>query len=182
MQLLAKELANRGHEITFISPFPLSKPVKNYRDIKMELSKDDEKLFEEMSKTFTTGANVFKFLIKLMDNLHRVSNDTLQSPWMREMMEKESFDLVITGYSMSEYLLGLADHFKCPSVVFWSGHVISSLTKMVGNPLSPDSVANAMISKKQMSFMNRVGNFLVNGIDLFIIRNYFNYRSKIIYE
>ncbi|XP_070500716.1 uncharacterized protein [Chironomus tepperi] len=182
MQHLAKELAARGHEITFISPFPLSKPVKNYRDFEMKLNSDDEKLSEEMRKSFTTGANVFKFLIQLMNTLHRVSNETLQSPWMRELMETESFDLVITGYSMSEYLLGLADHFKCPSVVFWSGHVISSLTKMVGNPLSPESVANAMLSKKKMNFMDRVKNMLMNALDLFVIRNYFNYRSKIIYE
>lgn len=182
MQLLAKKLANRGHQITFISPFPLSKPEENYQDIKMELKGNDEKLFEEMSKKFTSGANVFKFLIELMNSMHRVSNETLQSPWMKEMMDTESFDLVITGYSMSEYLLGLADHFKCPSVVFWSGHIISSLTQMVGNPLSPDAVANPMMSKKEMSFMDRVKNLLINSFDLFVIRSYFNYRAKVIYE
>ncbi|CAG9797601.1 unnamed protein product [Chironomus riparius] len=182
MQLLAKELANRGHEITFISPFPLSEKVNNYRDVKIEISDRDAQLFEELSKKFTAGANIFKFAIELMNSLHRVSNDTLQSSWMREMMATENFDLVLSGYSMSEYQLGLADHFKCPSIVFWSGHVISSLTKMVGNPLSPEAVPNPMMSRKEMSFIGRVKNLLLNGLDLFVIRSYFNYRSKIIYD
>lgn len=33
MQSLLKGLAAKGHEVTLISSFPLSKPMKNYRDI-----------------------------------------------------------------------------------------------------------------------------------------------------
>lgn len=28
-----KELADRGHEVTMISPYPRDKPIKNYRDV-----------------------------------------------------------------------------------------------------------------------------------------------------
>lgn len=40
LQELTKELASRGHEVTFVSFFPLEKPVKNHRDIKIENAHD----------------------------------------------------------------------------------------------------------------------------------------------
>lgn len=30
---LSKELADRGHQVTVISPYPQKNPIKNYRDI-----------------------------------------------------------------------------------------------------------------------------------------------------
>lgn len=33
---LMKSLAEKGHEVYVISPFPLSKPIKNYYDIPLE--------------------------------------------------------------------------------------------------------------------------------------------------
>lgn len=37
---LYKELAIRGHDVTVINTFPLDKPLKNYRDIQIPLSKE----------------------------------------------------------------------------------------------------------------------------------------------
>jgi glucuronosyltransferase len=37
MQALAKELAVQGHQVTMVSPYPLDKPLKNYRDVKVDL-------------------------------------------------------------------------------------------------------------------------------------------------
>lgn len=33
---LAKELADRDHQVTVISPYPQKTPIKNYRDISVE--------------------------------------------------------------------------------------------------------------------------------------------------
>lgn len=33
---IAKELAMRGHEVTFVSCYPLKEPIKNFRDIYIE--------------------------------------------------------------------------------------------------------------------------------------------------
>jgi hypothetical protein len=37
MEVLTKELAEREHQVTMVSPFPLKKPVKNYRDVKVSV-------------------------------------------------------------------------------------------------------------------------------------------------
>lgn len=38
---LAKELADRGHEVTFISAFPQKEPIKNLREISVAEIRED---------------------------------------------------------------------------------------------------------------------------------------------
>lgn len=33
---LAKELADRGHQVTCVNPYPQKTPIKNYRDVSVE--------------------------------------------------------------------------------------------------------------------------------------------------
>ncbi|KAJ3652823.1 hypothetical protein Zmor_018755 [Zophobas morio] len=33
---IAKELADRGHQVTAISPYPQKTPIKNYKDVSLE--------------------------------------------------------------------------------------------------------------------------------------------------
>lgn len=53
-QALYTELARQGHEVTVITTFPLEKPLKNYRDIYVPLSK------ECLGKSFN---KLYKFII-----------------------------------------------------------------------------------------------------------------------
>jgi glucuronosyltransferase len=39
--VLFKELANRGHQVTVLSPFPEKSPVPNYTDIDTRVTRDD---------------------------------------------------------------------------------------------------------------------------------------------
>lgn len=41
---LMRELANRGHEVTMVSPFPQKAPITNYTDIYVETGEIDGKL------------------------------------------------------------------------------------------------------------------------------------------
>jgi glucuronosyltransferase len=38
---LLKELANRGHQVTVLSPFPEKSPIPNYTDIEIKATRDD---------------------------------------------------------------------------------------------------------------------------------------------
>jgi UDP:flavonoid glycosyltransferase YjiC (YdhE family) len=182
MQVLAKALAKRGHEITFVSGFPFEKPIENYRDIKMHLSDEDSQEIEDMGKN-PEAKNFFTLLGFFARMFYKVGNETLQSADVRKLMDEEQFDLVFTGYFMTEYLLGLATHFDCPSIVFFSGNVMSPLHKMVGNPLSPTGAPHAMLKSKEINtFALRLKNFLMHGFDLLVMRPYFNYRARQIYE
>ncbi|KAG5674908.1 hypothetical protein PVAND_004853 [Polypedilum vanderplanki] len=186
MQVLAKALAKRGHEITFISGFPFDKPIENYRDIKIKLSDEDSREMEEMTKSMggNPGSKSFFQLLGFFSRMfYKIGNDTLQSADVKKLMAEEQFDLVIAGYFMTEYLLGLATHFNCPSIVFFSGNLVSSLHKMVGNPLSPAGAPHGMLKSKEINtFKLRLQNFLLHGLDLLIFRPYFNYRARQIYN
>jgi len=41
LQSLAKALVTKGHHITFLSPVALSKPINNYREIKLPFNEAD---------------------------------------------------------------------------------------------------------------------------------------------
>ena len=182
LQVLAKILANRGHEITFVSPFALDEKIENYRDIQLEVSKDILKNFVEFGKAMSESNRVHLWTAATRA-IFKLGNETLQSPMMRNLMETEKFDLVFVGWLTNNFLLGLADHFKCPSVVFYSGTFFSMLDQMVGNPLAPESAAHGMSRRREVhTFYQRLGNFVGYAFDVIVISNYFNYRSKIIYE
>ncbi|CAG9797603.1 unnamed protein product [Chironomus riparius] len=182
LQALAKELANRGHNITFVGQFPFSKLVQNYRDIKVELSAEYKELADEVGKGMAGSMNLFKMFPILKKLNYGHGNETLQSAPIRQMMKKEKFDLVIVGYFVTEYLLGFADHFKCPSIMFSSGSHISALNKAVGNPLSPEGSQSPLSQTKDYGIVSRVQNFIIYGFELLITRIYFYYQSKAVYD
>lgn len=187
LQELAKVLAKRGHDITFVSSFPLEKSFKNYRDIEVKPRKEDLKLFDDFTKTMGQDPNsksFFQLMSAVSSILFGHGNHTLQTDAVRNLLNSgEQYDLVITGFFMSEYLLGIADHFKCPSIVFFSGGYLSAIHKMVGNPLSVSGAPHTLLSgANEMNFIQRVKNFVINGLDLFIFRSIFNYKGRQIYE
>lgn len=186
LQEFAKVLAKSGHEITFVSSFPLEKTINNYRDIEVKISENDLKFFDDFTKIMGQDPNSVSFL-ELMSAISKIlyghGNYTLQSNEVHKLLNSgEQYDLVITGYFMSEYLLGFADHFKCPSIVFFSGGYLSSIHKMVGNPLSISGAPHTLLSAaSEMNFIQRLKNFVINGLDLLVFRPIFNYKGRQIY-
>ncbi|CAG9797606.1 unnamed protein product [Chironomus riparius] len=183
LQVLAVELANKGHEITFVTMYPLDKPVKNYRDIKIEVNEEDSKVYTDIGKAMTAGENIFKMIPALDKAIFENGNKILQSAAIKNLMNNGQFDLVVTGYFMNEYLLGFADHFKCPSIIFFSGPHVSSLNAMVGNPLSPEGTAHGLLQATYMNgFTQRLKNILFFGVDFIMFRTFFYYRAKSVYN
>lgn len=121
VQALAKNLAERGHEITFISPFPLSKPVKNYRDIKLDFNDADTASFISQVTKNPKSVSKLDMMSQMPKLIFNFGNQTLQSSEIRTLMSEEQFDLLIIGFFFTDFGLGLADHFKCPSIVFSHG-------------------------------------------------------------
>lgn len=180
LQGLAKTLAGRNHEITFVSPFPLKEQIPNYRDIKLQYDDTDAAAF--VSQVTKEPQSVsFLHMIKMMPQLlFHFGNETLQSSEVRQLMKEEKFDLLITGFFFTDFGLGLADHFKCPSIVFGSGS-FWTLNKMVGNPMSVSAVPHMMLGGQMTSFINRVKNVFANFFEM-LMSEYMKYQCKQIYE
>jgi len=179
LQALAKELAAKGHQITFVSPFPLSEKISNYRDIKITFNEADKGFLDIVSKD-PKSFSFFTLITKMPNLIFGFGNTTLQHPEMRKLMNEEKFDLVIVGFFMTEFMLGLADHFKCPSIVFTPAGGFGLVNQMIGNPLSVATVPVKLISGSMDVFTNRLKNFLVSGIAL-TVSEYVQYRSRLVY-
>ena len=182
-QVLAKILAKKGHEVTFVSPYPQNKPIKNFRDIKLEASEDDTSIYNKMQKGMSESKISFSVMTSAMSMLQNFGNNTLHATEMKDLIKNEKFDLVIVGYLMNEYFLGLADHFKCPSIVFFPAFSLSALDKMVGNPLSPEGSSHILANLRSLdSFRERLINFIMHFVDLILMKKFFDYQARAVNE
>ena len=116
MQGLTTALAERGHHVTVVSPFPLEKKMENYRDIKINFKDGYKEFVERIVSEPAKSQNILKIFPTLMKVCLKIGNDTLSMPQMRYLMNKETFDLVITGFFLNDYMLGIADHFKVSNI------------------------------------------------------------------
>lgn len=133
----------------------------------------------------SSSGSTLKFmetLPKLIRHAGDSGESALNNPKVKKMMAEESFDLVIVGFFMQNFLLGVADHFKCPSIVLSSGGPMTVTNVLVGNPLAVSGVPNIMLQYKEpMKFFQRVKNFLIYTIE-YGITQYTEMVSKQYYE
>ncbi|XP_052861215.1 UDP-glucosyltransferase 2-like [Anopheles cruzii] len=157
-QALLKGLAERGHEVTMVSPFKLSKPVPNYREIVVK--KVD---LDSMAKDFlqkNTG-NSPSTMIALFQSQFQTAEMALQDPQF-EAIKNEHFDLVIMGYFVADFVLGLGPHFNAPTVVLFSAGLTKLTADFVGNPRAISTVPSVLLGGRgTMGFTDRLKNFLV---------------------
>lgn len=180
LQPLAVELANRGHEVTYVSAFPIEKAVKNYRSIKIPFDENDKNFITDIVKD-PKGKGLFYIFPRLTSIINKLGNEALQMKKMRKMMDEEKFDLVVVGYFHTEFMFGIADHFKCPSIMFIPTMTTSIINRMIGNPLEVSSVPQFLLGTTNLNFINRVKNFVFSGVEL-LVGQYFKYKAKQVYE
>lgn len=180
LQTLSLALAEKGHSITFVSTYPLDKQVKNYRDIRIPFDEADKEFLSEIARD-PKGKGVFYLFPKLTSLIYKLGNETLQMKEMRRLMDEESFDVVILGYFLTEFMLGVADHFKCPSILFSPAFLFPAISKALGNPLGTSGTPHLLVPLKQMDFVGRLKTFIVTSVEM-ILSQYLNYRAKQVYE
>lgn len=180
LQPLAEKLAKKGHEVTYISPFPIDKPVKNYRSIPIPYDENDKKFISDIIKE-PKGKGLFYTFQRLTGIIYKLGNETLQMKELRKLMDEEQFDLVVVGFFLTDFMFGIADHFKCPSIMFNPVSTTGMINQILGNPLEVSSVPHFLLGSVEMNFVNRVKNFLITGVEMFATQ-YFKYRARQVYE
>lgn len=181
LQILANILVNRDHEITFVSSFPLSIKKENYRDVVVPFDDSDKDFMKDFLKN-PGNMNAFNSITHMPQLIANSGNNTLQSKEMRKIMAEESFDLVIVGYFFSEFLLGLGDHFKCPTIVVSSFGLVSSMASMTGNPLGIPAAQHIAFIQKENGFFARLATAIIYTLEMGITKFIFTPLSKEVYE
>ncbi|XP_044728748.1 UDP-glycosyltransferase UGT5-like [Chrysoperla carnea] len=166
-QALFKKLAERGHEVTMVSPYPLQKPPSNFRNIPM---KDVKKEIFGMS-----GHNSNEYLLeynkghytrikKVYDHGYNQSRLALEDPQLQNLIHSnETFDLVICTVFMNEVLFSLADHYKVPLIGFSTLVSTEWTNNLLGNPNPYAIVPDLFLSyTEHMSFFERLINTVIS--------------------
>jgi len=160
---LANVLANKGHEVTLITPYALRTPLKNLREITVpELASFGETAKEKIANVddISASSNI-KFINKFGVGL---TNITLADKNVQDLLKSgETFDVVILAHFSNEALMGLAHVFKAPLVLLSplaSGPINNYL---FANPAPSAYVPNTFNSfSKHMTLLQRLRNLFTN--------------------
>lgn len=182
LHILAKSLSQeRNHQVTFVTPFPSNKNISNLREIGIPYDESDLNIVNKIAES-TKDKTFIEIGFSLSKVFTKVGNDTLQMKEMKNLMKINKFDLLILGYQMNEFMLGLGDHFKCPTILFSPSGMIGQLERIMGNPFSLAGSNHFILHGKELDFIGRLRNFLLYAYDYLIIRNIFEFYGKKVYR
>lgn len=110
------ELADRGHDVTFISPYPFKKPPReNFRDLAIT-SKDLLQTFDqEIDDSFeATEVSIFFMMKFWIEGVAKMQEYTMEDPAVQKLLKSgEKYDLCVIEFLMNESLLGFGAQFDC---------------------------------------------------------------------
>ncbi|XP_063911947.1 UDP-glucosyltransferase 2-like [Zophobas morio] len=135
---LLRGLAEKGHDVTMISPFSEKTPPKNgfYRDIVLTGFKEEHENQLKTLNLFDMGeANILLMIPILSKMMIDLAERTLSQPDVQKLIHSgEKFDVVIVEQFMNEAHKGFAKHFNAPLVLFSTIGASSWVNPLVGNP------------------------------------------------
>ncbi|KAJ8961043.1 hypothetical protein NQ314_005972 [Rhamnusium bicolor] len=167
---LARELANRGHEVTFINAYPQKKAIKNLREISVEEIRGAMNV--KKKQLYDVGQmSYIRILTWLNDYGSGYTEDTLRVKEVQELLKSnEKFDLVVTEHFMNEAMLIFPYKFNCPSVILTPGPTMIFNNHLFANPSPSSYVTNILLNfGNHMSFWDRLKNTYYNVVgELFL--------------
>lgn len=168
---VVKVLAEEGHNVTVVTS---QVPKVTHDKINLILippskyhMKMTNKALVEMATTKTTFlrtvTNFFGSLKPMID----MQADILKDPRFTELYKNPDtkFDLVILGYFMNSFALGVAAKFKAPTAISWMAPSMLFSDLLVGNPSEVAYVPDINIALKvgeKMTFWQRLQNLFYN--------------------
>ncbi|XP_011193322.2 UDP-glucosyltransferase 2 [Zeugodacus cucurbitae] len=167
VQSYLRTLASRGHEITSVSAFPQKTPLKNFRDITLQIeqSHHDESVINaigEMSESKLDQMKMVKDYI-LLTSLVILKNEEFQ----KLLHSNEQFDLIIIEVFCQDSLYALGHHFKAPMIGVSTFGTDVVIDQLVDN-ISPVAYVPAPSGKNldRMNFWQRLDNLVAYTIEL----------------
>lgn len=149
--------------------------------IPFDQSKNDEFMKRLLKTVQEGGSSNFFDMMTFMGSIADRHEDILYEPRVVELMKKETFDLVIIGWFVSDVQIGLAAHFKCPAVITLTARPSFFTRNYVGNPSSVSHAPSTFLKViGPMNFKQRTINFLINMAEYFVITglNHFYFEPR----
>ncbi|KAH8404802.1 hypothetical protein KR222_003851, partial [Zaprionus bogoriensis] len=167
---MIKVLAEAGHNVTVVTAL---KPAVSHKDInviQVSFSEEDRQKMSSSIGSMVSNDNsnmllsVFRSFGQ-MQFMFQKMEDVLMDQRVKDLYENKDnhFDLVMIGYFMNNYQIGLAHKLKAPVVLAVSLPPIELINPVFGNPDSESHVPAlniAVENGRPMSFVLRVKNFI----------------------
>ena len=161
-QALFTELAKRGHDVTYLSPYPFKKPPsKNYRDIAITSKGLFDAFNEELDATFEETSTSMVVLLKFwFDNIARMQEYTMSDPEVQKLLNSdEKFDICIIEFLMNESLLGFGAQFDCKVIGMSTLGQVKYINDMMHSPMPLSTTPHPFLSfTDHMTFLQRMEN------------------------
>ncbi|KAG5670629.1 hypothetical protein PVAND_000877 [Polypedilum vanderplanki] len=184
---ILKSLAEAGHEVTAISPYPLKKPMKNYKDI----STEDyiEFFFKNNAANMFDFENSF-FVNKIMELIviHWMGTELVEyyvnHPKVVEFLKtNEKFDICVIEVFNFDALLGIAEHVGCKVVSYVTCGIVKWTDDISGLVSPPSYVPKHYVEyTDRMTFKQRLINTVYSHIEDFIYGQIVKKNQKRLYE
>ncbi|XP_073825499.1 UDP-glucosyltransferase 2-like [Musca autumnalis] len=180
---LIKALAEKGHEVYVISPFPQKTPIKNYHDIPVPsvltaMEGEINNLFTHNERSMIENVvNYYKMGVNITETV-------LLEPAVQKLIaSNHTFDAVICEVFLSEALFGLSELFNAPLIGLGTFGAASWNTDMVGSPSPPSYVPGMGLKfSNYMTLTERVGNLAYNTFDRFFMDWYYLPKQAELYD
>ncbi|XP_069693588.1 UDP-glucosyltransferase 2-like [Periplaneta americana] len=166
-------LAEKGHQVTVISPDQEKKPVPNIKSILLEDIYNITK--ERFNYEAFREVSLWHLIRALFDWGSMLCEKQIQTKGAQTLLNsKEKFDLIITEIAWGECFFGFIHKFGSPPVVATSGAGVLPLFSLaIGNPENPSYMPNLFLPLNgHMSFSERVFNFLIHNLFMLLYQYY----------
>ncbi|XP_018570346.1 UDP-glucuronosyltransferase 1-3 isoform X1 [Anoplophora glabripennis] len=161
---LMKGLAQKGHTVTVISHFPLSKSIPNYKDI--DLGGRSQAFVELLPMDVINPGSRLQMIgnVFLLSYFANISCEVgFSSPAMQKFLKTdEKFDLLIIEFFNSDCFMGLTQKIKAPVIGLSSCTIMPWTSERLGNPTHTAYIPNNnMDYSDQMTFRERLENTVI---------------------
>lgn len=163
--------------------------IPNYHHLRLKDTNVHLKNFRNEVRNKIQNSNKqsskFSDAIKGIEINTQSAHDALEDPVTKDLLESgQRFDLFILGWTYNDFLLGIAAHFKCPSIVFHTVASTKTVRDFVGSPAAVQSnYASAIVhGQTEITYLRRILFFFEHAIEFamvhfynyFVLRPYYN--------
>ena len=168
-QALCTELASRGHDVTYLSPYPFKKPpTKNYRDVAITAPELFAVFEEEMDASFENlNLNIVMLFKYWFDNVAKMQEAMMSDPAVQKLLKSnEKFDICIIEFLFNESLLGFGAQFDCKIIAMSTIGQVKYINDMLHSPMPLSVTPHPLLSyTDHMNFGQRMENIISTFIE-----------------
>lgn len=182
-QSLMKELAIKGHEVSFISMYRLDSKMKNYRDIELNSSGILETFQSSMDIAFD-GINGITQLTAWFESCAKMQDYVMSDEAMQKLLKsEEKFDLCIIEILCNESLLGFSSQFGCKVIVVSTIGQVKYINNMLHSPMPLSHIPHPFSDlSDRMNLWQRMKNVVWTLIEDILIEFYHFPLQEAVYE